>query len=30
VRAITLANAVLDSMRTGTPISFAADGSVAA
>lgn len=29
VRAITLANAVLDSMRTGRPISFNEDGSVA-
>ena len=28
VRAITLCNAVLDSMRTGTPVSFNDDGSV--
>lgn len=30
VRAITLANAVLDSMRTGQPVSFNEDGTVAA
>lgn len=30
VRAITLANAVLDSMRTGKPVFFDEDGSVAA
>jgi predicted dehydrogenase len=28
VRAITLANAVLDSMRTGQPVHFGADGAV--
>jgi predicted dehydrogenase len=30
VRAITLANSVLDSMRTGRPVFFNEDGSVAA
>jgi predicted dehydrogenase len=30
VRAITLANAALDSMRTGRPVFFKEDGTVAA